>query len=130
AIANTAAYHIPTVEQGGGSLRMALAHRTTSVEVLRLLISMAPIELMHFQTISKVVGNAPPLTDPTNGLRFPDLNRGGDPNRAQQETESGRCSSRFGSCRNPARSSARACRSVPWSARQTRRALPRELSSS
>jgi hypothetical protein len=80
AIANTAAYHIPTVEQGGGSLRMALAQRATSVEVLRLLISMAPIELMHFQTISKVVGNAPPLTDPTNGLRFPDLNRGVDPN--------------------------------------------------
>jgi Ferritin-like domain len=80
AIANTAAYHIPTVEQGGGSLRTALAQRTTSVEVLRLLISMAPIELMHFQAISKVVGNAPPLTDPTNGLRFPDLDRGVDPN--------------------------------------------------
>jgi len=55
AIANTAAYHIPTVEQGGGSLRMALAQRATSVEVLRLLISMAPIELMHFQTIQKLL---------------------------------------------------------------------------
>src|SRR5260221_3843442 len=40
AIANTAAFHIPTVEQGGGSLRLALAQRATSVEVLRLLISM------------------------------------------------------------------------------------------
>jgi hypothetical protein len=80
AIANTAAYHIPTVEQGGGSLRTALAQRTTSVEVLRLLISMAPIELMHFQAMSKAVGNAPSLTDPTNGLRFPDLNCGVDPN--------------------------------------------------
>jgi len=29
---------------------------------------MEPIELMHFQAISEVVGNAPPLTDPTNGL--------------------------------------------------------------
>ena len=28
---------------------------------------MGPIELMHF-------GNTPPLTDPTNGLTFPDLN--------------------------------------------------------
>jgi hypothetical protein len=80
AIANTAAFHIPTVEQGGGSLRLALAQRATSVEVLRLLISMGPIELMHFQTWSEFAGNAPPLTDPTNGLNFPDLNSGIDPN--------------------------------------------------
>jgi len=76
AIANTAAFHIPTVEQGGGSLRLALAQRASSVEVLRLLISMGPIELMHFQTLSGIAGNAPPLTDPTNGLTFPDLNNG------------------------------------------------------
>src|SRR3984885_11166249 len=80
AIANTAAFHIPTVEQGGGSLRMELAQRATSVEVLRLLISMGPIESMHFQTMSATAGNAPPLTDPTNGLTFPDLNCGVDPN--------------------------------------------------
>jgi hypothetical protein len=80
AIANTAAFHIPTVEQGGGSLRLALAQRTTSVEVLRLLISMGPIELIHFQTWSQLDGNVPSLTDPTNGLTFPDLNSGVDPN--------------------------------------------------
>jgi hypothetical protein len=80
AIANTAAYQIPTVEQGGGSLRLAMAQRATSVEVLRLLISMGPIELMHFQTFSETAGQAPPLTDPTNGLTFPDLNSGVDPN--------------------------------------------------
>ena len=80
AIANTAAFHIPTVEQGGGSLRLALAQRASSVEVLRLLISMGPIELIHFQTWSQLIGNVPPLTDPTNGLRFPDLNCGVDPN--------------------------------------------------
>ncbi|WP_263355423.1 ferritin-like domain-containing protein [Acidicapsa acidisoli] len=80
AIANTAAFHIPTVEQGGGSLRLALAQKATSVEVLRLLISMGPIELMHFQTLSETAGNAPPLIDPTNGLRFPDLDCGVDPN--------------------------------------------------
>jgi len=80
AIANTAAFHIPTVEQGGGSLRLALAQRATSVEVLRLLISMGPIELLHFQTWSQLDGNVPPLTDPTNGLTFPDLNCGVDPN--------------------------------------------------
>ena len=80
AIANTAAFQIPTVEQGGGSLRLAMAQRATSVEVLRLLISMGPIELMHFQTWSETAGFAPPLTDPTNGLNFPDLNSGLDPN--------------------------------------------------
>ncbi|HET7048434.1 MAG TPA: hypothetical protein VFI54_09235 [Solirubrobacteraceae bacterium] len=80
AIANTAAFQIPTVEQGGGSLRLAMAQRATSVEVLRLLISMGPIELMHFQTWSETAGFAPPLTDPTTGLTFPDLNSGVDPN--------------------------------------------------
>jgi len=80
AIANTAAFHIPTVEQGGGSLRLAMAQRVTSVEVLRLLISMGPIELMHFQTFSLTAGRVRPLTDPTNGLTFPNLNSGKDPN--------------------------------------------------
>jgi hypothetical protein len=44
------------------------------VEVLRILISIGPTETMHFQTWSDKAGNAPPLTDPTNGLTFPDLN--------------------------------------------------------
>jgi Ferritin-like domain len=79
AIANTAAFHIPTVEQGGGSLRLAMAQKATSVEVLRLLISMGPIELMHFHTWSAIAGHAPTLTDPTNGLTFPDLDSGVDP---------------------------------------------------
>jgi hypothetical protein len=80
AIANTAAFQMPTVEQGGGSLRMALAQRATDVEVLRLLISMGPIESMHFQTWHEKAGRVRPITDPTNGLTFPDLNSGVDPN--------------------------------------------------
>ena len=80
AIANTAAFHMPTVEQGGGSLRLALAQRVTDIEVLRIVISMAPIESMHFQTWHEKAGNAPPLTDPTNNLTFPNLNSGVDPN--------------------------------------------------
>src|SRR5579863_7287272 len=80
AIANTAAFHMPTVEQGGGSLRLALAQRVTSVEVLQIVISMAPIESMHFQTWHEKAGNAPPLIDPTNNLTFPNLNNGVDPN--------------------------------------------------
>jgi hypothetical protein len=80
AIANTAAFQMPTVEQGGGSLRMALAQRATDVEVLRLLISMGPIESMHFQTWHEKAGQVRSITDPTNGLTFPDLNSGVDPN--------------------------------------------------
>lgn len=79
AIANTAAFHFPTIEQGGNSLYPSMAQRATSVEVLRILISIGPTETMHFQTWSDKAGNAvstplAPLTDPTNGLTFPDLN--------------------------------------------------------
>jgi len=51
-----------------------MAQRASSVEVLRILISIGPTETMHFQTWADKAGNAPPLTDPTNGLVFPDLN--------------------------------------------------------
>src|SRR5438477_1341119 len=79
AIANTAAFHFPTIEQGGNSLYPSLAQRARSVEVLRILISIGPTETMHFQTWSDKAGNAvqpplAPLTDSTNGLTFPDLN--------------------------------------------------------
>jgi hypothetical protein len=74
AIANTAGFHMPTIEQGGNSLYPAMAQRATSVEVLRILISIGPTETMHFQTWHDKAGNAPALTDPTNGLVFPDLN--------------------------------------------------------
>jgi hypothetical protein len=79
AIANTAAFHMPTIEQGGNSLYPSMAQRATSVEVLRILISIGPTETMHFQTWSDKAGAAvspplAPLTDPTNGLAFPNLN--------------------------------------------------------
>jgi ferritin-like protein len=77
AIANTAAFHFPTIEQGGNSLYPQLAQRATDVEVLRILMSIGPTETMHFQTWSDVAGNAPPLfaIDPVTGVRvrFPDL---------------------------------------------------------
>jgi hypothetical protein len=74
AIANTAGFHFPTIEQGGNSLYPSLAQRVSSVEVLRILLSIGPTETAHFQTWHDKAGNAPPLTDPTNGLVFPDLN--------------------------------------------------------
>ena len=74
AIVNTAMWHMPTIEQGGSSLYPSMAQRATSAEVLRILISIGPTETMHFQTWSDLAGDAPPLTDPTNGLTFVDLN--------------------------------------------------------
>jgi len=78
AIANTAGFHFPTIEQGGNSLYPSMAQRANSVEVLRILISIGPTETMHFQTWSDKAGNAPPLTavDPVTGVSvtFPDLN--------------------------------------------------------
>jgi Ferritin-like domain len=74
AIANTAGFHFGFIEQGGTSLYPSLAQRVTDPEVLRILLSIGPTEAMHFQTWHDKAGNAPPLTDPTNGLTFPNLN--------------------------------------------------------
>ena len=74
AIANTAAFHFGFIEQGGTSLYPALAQRVRNPEVLRILLSIGPTETAHFQIWHDVAGDAPPLTDPKNGLTFPDLN--------------------------------------------------------
>src|SRR5437762_3982389 len=77
AIANTAAFHFPTIEQGGNSLYPSLAQRAKREETMRILLSIGPTETMHFQTWSDKAGNAPPLTavDPVTGVSvtFPDL---------------------------------------------------------
>jgi hypothetical protein len=74
AIANTAGFHFGFIEQGGTSLYPQLAQRVSDREVLRVLLSIGPTEAMHFQTWHDKAGNAPALTDPTNGLVFPNLN--------------------------------------------------------
>src|SRR6516164_9595686 len=84
AIANTAGFHFPTIEQGGTTLYPAMAQRATSVEVLRILISIGPTETMHFQTWSDKAGNAPPSTkliiDPVTKVSvfFPDFSSAGE----------------------------------------------------
>ena len=78
AIANTAGFHFAWIEQAGTSVYASLAQRVTHNEVLRILLSIGGTEIMHFQTWQDKAGNAPPLTDPTNGLVFPDLNADGE----------------------------------------------------
>ena len=74
AIASTAGFHFGYIEQGGSSLYPTLAQGVTNLEVLRILLSIGPTETAHFQTWHDKAGNAPALTDPSNGLVFPDLN--------------------------------------------------------
>jgi hypothetical protein len=77
AIAFTAGFHFGFIEQGGTSLYATLAQKVTSLEVLRILISIGGSEIMHFQTWQDKAGNATPLTDfdPVNNstVTFTDL---------------------------------------------------------
>ena len=80
AIAFTAGFHFGFIEQGGTSLYATLAQKVTSLEVLRILISIGGSEIMHFQTWQDKAGNATPLTDfdPVNNssVTFGDLTTG------------------------------------------------------
>jgi Ferritin-like domain len=80
AIAFTAGFHFGYIEQGGTSLYATLAQKVTSLEVLRILISIGGSEIMHFQTWQDKAGNATPLTDfdPVNNssVTFEDLATG------------------------------------------------------
>jgi hypothetical protein len=78
AIASTAGFHFAFIEQGGSSLYPALAQKASSLEVLRVLLSIGGSEIMHFQTWHDKAGNAPNIT--VGNLTFPDLNNGIDPN--------------------------------------------------
>jgi hypothetical protein len=80
AIAFTAGFHFGFIEQGGTSLYATLAQKVTSLEVLRILLSIGGSEIMHFQTWQDKAGNATPLTDfdPINNstVTFTDLHTG------------------------------------------------------
>src|ERR1700747_863313 len=67
AIAFTAGFHFAFIEQGGSSLYPTLALKATNLEVLRILVSIGPSEVMHFQTWQDKAGNALPLADVDTG---------------------------------------------------------------
>src|SRR5580698_3076954 len=84
AIADTAAFHFGTIEQGGSSLYSAMAQKAHNVEVLQIVVSIGGDEVAHFLEWVDFAGNSvqPPLapfTDPTNGLTIPNLNASGSP---------------------------------------------------
>jgi len=79
AIANVAAFHFAMIEQGGSSLYPTLALQVSSVEVLRIVLSIGGTEIDHFGLWHDKLGNAvadplAPLFDPVTGLTFPNFN--------------------------------------------------------
>jgi hypothetical protein len=79
AIANSAAFHFGSIEQGGSSLYATLGQRVTNAEVLRIVFSIGGDEVAHFLEWVDFAGNGvqppiAPFTDPTNGLTFPNFN--------------------------------------------------------
>jgi Ferritin-like domain len=87
AIANTAGFHFGYIEQGGSSLYSIMALKATSLEVLRIVVSIGGVETNHFSLWHDKAGNAVSgtlanLTDPVTGVTFPDLNaKGGELNQ-------------------------------------------------
>jgi Ferritin-like domain len=78
AIANTAAFHFGTIEQGGSSLYSALAQKAQNVEVLQIAVSIGGDEVAHFLEWVDFAGNGvqppvAPFTDPVSGLTFPNF---------------------------------------------------------
>jgi len=79
AIANTAGFHFAMIEQGGSSLYTTMALKVTSLEVLRIVVSIGGTEVNHYAIWHDKVGNAVSgtlagVTDPETGLHFPDFN--------------------------------------------------------
>jgi Ferritin-like domain len=71
AIANTAAFHFGTIEQGGTSLYPALALRVSDLIVLKILLGIGGSEVNHFAIWHDKAGNAPEVSVP--GVSFPDM---------------------------------------------------------
>jgi hypothetical protein len=84
AIANTAAFHFGFIEQAGSSLYATLSQQVSSAEVLKITLSIGGDEVCHFLEWVDFAGNGvqppiAPLTDPTNGLTFPNFNKPPNP---------------------------------------------------
>ena len=78
AIANTAAFHFGTIEQGGSTLYSAMAQKASNVEVLQIVVSIGGDEVAHFLEWVDFAGNGvqptvAPFTDPVSGLTFPNF---------------------------------------------------------
>lgn len=71
-IAQTAAFHFATIEQGGSSLYLSLLTKVTHLDVLSILGAIGPVEVYHFSTFHKVLENIT-STPAADGVAFPNL---------------------------------------------------------
>jgi Ferritin-like domain len=79
-IANTAAFHFGTIEQGGSSLYASLSRKVSSEEVLEIVAGIGGDEVAHFLEWVDFAGNGvqPPVAPVSfGGLTFPDFNKKG-----------------------------------------------------
>ena len=79
AIANTAGFHFAFIEQGGSSLYSIMALKASSLEVLRIIVSIGGVETNHFSLWHDKAGNAdasrwPESLTPRPGSTSPNLN--------------------------------------------------------
>jgi hypothetical protein len=78
AIANVAAFHFGTIEQGGSSLYSTLSQKVSDPEVLQITIGIGGDEVAHFLEWVDFAGNGvqqpiAPFHDKKSGLAFPDF---------------------------------------------------------
>jgi hypothetical protein len=69
AIANTAAFHFGTIEQGGTSLYPEMSLKVTSLEVLRIVTNIGPSEAWHLAIWDDTAGEIPAVNS-GDGLVF------------------------------------------------------------
>jgi hypothetical protein len=72
AVAYTAAFHFPSIEQGGTSLYTHMVGNANSAEAVKIVASIGPTEMAHYMIWRDKVGNVTAL-DSGDGLVFPDL---------------------------------------------------------
>jgi len=75
-IANTAAFHFGTIEQGGSSLYAAMSRKVSSEEALEITLGIGADEVAHFLEWVDFAGNGvqqPVAPVSANGLTFPDF---------------------------------------------------------
>jgi hypothetical protein len=78
AIANVAAFHFGSIEQGGASLYAAMSQKATSLEVLEIIVGIGGDEVAHFLEWVDFSGNGvqppvAPFMDTESGLTFPNF---------------------------------------------------------
>jgi hypothetical protein len=79
-IANTAAFHFGTIEQGGSSLYSSLSRKVTSEQALEIVVGIGGDEVAHFLEWVDFAGNGvqPPVAPVSfGGLTFPDFTKKG-----------------------------------------------------